>query len=172
MSLKALSIFVLGISPIFAIATPPVEVIGTCKNEKAVNSSVTMTKLINPGGAADEPDCDDHYQRSENNLTYGSIVCNNEAHLIINKQRIKLSTAQNYSINPSIKPGSSISPIAYWSLINFDNQSYLCISDPLSESGQGATFIQYYIVENIMSETPTVNYYFFDKEVMPLTSTD
>lgn len=116
MSLKKLYVIVLGImSPIIVMATPPVEVIGTCKNSKAVNLSVTMTRLITPGGSADEPHCEDHYQRTENNFTYGTIACNDDAYLIINNTRTKLSTAQNFSVNPSIKPGSPISAISKWS---------------------------------------------------------
>jgi len=77
-----------------------------------------------------------------------------------------------YSANPSIKPGSPISAISRWSTIEFRNKLYVCINDPLSDSGQGAAYIQHYIVENAYSGAPMVYYYFFDTEIMPLTSTD
>lgn len=173
MSLKKLYVFVFGLmSPFIVMATPPVEVIGSCKNDKAVNPSVTMTRLITPGGAADEPHCDDHYQRTENNFTYGMIACDDDAYIILNNIRTKLSKAQNYSVNPSIKPGSPISVMSRWSTIKFGTNSYLCIKDPLSDSGQGASRVQHYIIENAYLGTPIVYYYFFDKDIMPLTSTD
>lgn len=172
MSLKNLSIIILGmINSMIVMAMPPVEVLSSCKNEKAINAPVIMTKLKTPGGAND-PQCDDHYQRREGDITYGMITCQHEPYLIVNESRLKLSSAKNYSVNPSIKPGAPISIISNWSSIKFANQSYLCINDPLSESGQGATRTQYYIIENITSGTPVVNYYFFDKDIMPLTSTD
>ncbi len=155
-------------------ATPPVEVIGSCKNQKPVNTSVIMTQLISPKGVEDiEQGCDDHYEATINNFTYGSISCNNETNLIIKGNRYNLNSSINNSVNPSITPESEISAMANWSKIDFSNNSYICIDAPLSFSGDGANVHQYYIVENAYnSNTPIINYYFFNKDIMPMTSTN
>lgn len=49
----------------------------------------------------------------------------------------------------------------------------ICIDAPLSSSGDGANVHQYYIVENAYnSNTPIINYYFFNRDIMPMTSTN
>ena len=50
--------------------------------------------------------------------------------------------------------------------------TYLCILAPLSESGVGAALSQYYIIENAFNTNavPSVYYYFFDKDIIPITS--
>lgn len=173
MSLKQMITIITGIiSSQFAVAIPPVEVIDSCKNLTAANSLVTMTKLIPPDGLGDdEPDCIDHYESKINNLHYGYITCNNQTSLIINGSRINLNKSVSHSINPSIKPEGDISLFSNWWKIEFNKIDYLCLDVPLSTSGDGANIYQYYIVENAYkSGTPTVHYYFFNKDVMPLTS--
>jgi hypothetical protein len=175
MSLKQNIIFLTGIIiSQFAGATPPVEVIGSCKNSQAVNSSVTMTKLTSPAGLGDdETDCLDHYESTVGGFNYGAIMCNDESYIIVKGTRIKLNTAVNHSINPSIKPGADIAAVSDWRKVEFNSISYLCVSVPLSMSGDGADVSQYYIVENAYnSSTPIVYYYFLNKDLMPLTSTD
>jgi len=152
-------------------ATPPVEVISSCKNQQPVNSSVIMTKLSSPNGIEDvEQGCIDHYESAINNFTYGNITCNEETSLIIKGNRYNLSSSINSSVNPSITPQGDISPMSNWWKIDFSNISYVCIDAPLSPSGDGANIHQYYIVENAYNiNTPIINYYFFDKNIMPLT---
>ena len=76
------------------------------------------------------------------------------------------------SINPEIKPGVEFTNRALWYKINQDNNNYLCIRAPLAEQGIGATFEQYYIVENAfdLNSTPEIYFYFLDKDVVPITS--
>ena len=158
----------------FALASPPVEVFASCKNLVPVSSSVTMTKLLAPGGLGDdEPKCIDHFESTLNNFNYGYITCHDETSLIIKGSRINLKASVNHSINPSITPGGDISVLSYWWKIEFNNIGYLCIDTPLSPSGDGANVFQYYIVENAFNlDTPTIHFYFLNKDVMPLASTD
>lgn len=175
MSIKNLSLAILGIicSDLVFADLPP-EVIGSCKQHKANSSSVTYTKLISPEGLGDdETGCLNHAESTINSFNYGSIICNDENYLILKGSRINLNTAQNHSINPSIAPGDDISPVSKWSKIVFSNNNYLCIAQPLSPSGQGASVEQYYIVENAYNtSTPIIHYYFFDKDIMPMTDTN
>ena len=89
-------------------------------------------------------------------------------------KRIKLNTADNLSINPSMKPNSPIPSTAEWFRIDYSSAAYLCIKFALSDSGDGADVFQYYIIENAFNSTQPIklNYYFLNKNVMPLTSTD
>ncbi|KTD46924.1 hypothetical protein Lrub_1846 [Legionella rubrilucens] len=175
MSIKKFSIVILGtICTNLVFADLPPEVIGSCKQHKPVNSSVTFINIDPPEGLGDdEPKCLNHAESTENSLNYGSIICNDENYLILKGSRINLKTAQNHSVNPSISPGADIAPVATWSKITFDNNDYLCISMPLSPSGTGASVEQYYIVENAYNNsTPIIHYYFFNQEIMPTTSTN
>jgi hypothetical protein len=175
MSVRKNLIFILGFfSAQFAFADLPAEVIGSCKNAKAVNSSVTMTKLAPPQGLGDdETGCLNHFESTVNSFNYGSIICNNENYLILKSTRINLNTAQNHSVNPSVTPGADIAPGSSWAKIAFNNNEYLCIDTALSPSGNGDNVSQYYIVENAYnSSTPIIHYYFFNRDIMPMTSTN
>ena len=120
----------------------PVEVISSCKNNKAMRSSVTMTELVAPRFIETaEPGCEEHFENSIDNLTYGGILCANYGYIILNNQRIKLSNATNYSVNPAIKPGEVGAHLdlgADWWKIDFAGNTYLCIENALSETGRGA----------------------------------
>lgn len=151
-------------------ATPPVEVISSCKNSKAERPSVTYTELDGPIAAADEPGCDDHIETTEAGITFGGISCGNTSYLIINSTRLDLSKALNYSVNPAVKPKHRIPYTANWSKIDFNNNAYMCIEMALSDSGAGAGVSQYYVVENAFNSNPPIVYfYFFDKNIMPMT---
>ncbi|KTD76554.1 hypothetical protein [Legionella waltersii] len=157
-----------------AVSEIPVEVIGSCKNAKAVNPSVTVSELISPAGLGDdETGCLNHFESTKGTFNFGSIICNDENYLILQSSRINLNTAQNHSVNPSYTPGADIAPTSDWLKIIFNNLEYLCISVPLSSSGDGASVSQYYIVENAFnSSKPILHYYFFNREIMPMTSTN
>lgn len=153
------------------LAAVPVEIIGSCKNQRAVNDSVIFTKLISPSGRDDSPGCTDHFESTHGYLNFGAISCDDANYLILKSTRFKLSTAENHSINPAIAPGGNISPRAFWSKIVFNNVEYLCIEDELSPSGAGAEISQYYIVENAFNASePILHYYFFNRDIMPMTS--
>lgn len=172
MSLKLPSYLIIGFFLGFnAFATPPVEVISSCKNGKADHPSVTFTKLEGPYAAAEESGCDDHMETHEAGITYGGIFCGTTSYLIINSTRLDLDTAVNNSINPAIKPKHRIPFTANWSKIEFNSNAYLCLAMSLSDSGVGAGISQYYIVENAYNlNPPTVYFYFFDKDIMPVSS--
>ena len=175
MSIIRLSLLFLGILVAqTAISEVPVEVIGSCKNAKAANSSVTVSELISPEGLGDnERDCLNHFESTKGTFNFGSIICNDENYLILKSSRINLNTAQNHSVNPSYTPGADIAPTSDWLKIVFNNHEYLCISVPLSPSGDGANVSQYYIVENAFnSSKPILHYYFFNRDIMPMTSTN
>lgn len=172
MSLKQLFIFYFGILSFQVVnADIPVEVIGSCKNSKPVNSSVIVTKIIPPEGVDDETGCRNHIESTDGDFNYGGIRCNHINYLILKTSRFNLTTAINHSVNPSITPGADISQLAEWWKIKFNNIDYLCIDTPLSPSGQGADVSQYYIIENAYNtSTPILHYYFFNRDIMPLTS--
>lgn len=173
MSLKS-TIALLGIliSQI-TLADVPVEVIGSCKNVGAVNSSVTYTKMLSPLGMDDSSSCNHHIEITEEAFNYGAIICNNENYLILQGTRINLSTAINHSVNPSYQPGAAISQQADWAKITFNNIDYLCIDYEISPSGKGGGISQYYIVENAFNTSaPIINYYLFDRDIIPTASVD
>lgn len=152
-----------------SMAIPPVEVIASCKKEKAVRPSVTFTKLEGPYAAAEETGCEDHIETTQAGITYGGIMCGDTPYLIINSTRLDTSHAENYSVNPAINTKHRIPFTGFWSKIDFNNESYLCLEMALSDSGTGAGIPQYYIVENAFgTSTPIAYYYFFDKNVMPI----
>ncbi|HEM0351364.1 hypothetical protein [Legionella erythra] len=156
-----------------AYATPPVEVIDSCKNSKPAKGTVVMTSLPMPAAHEDQPGCMDHRESTINNFNYGQITCNDKTSLIVKGNRYDLDTAVNHSVNPSISPDGDILPLSYWWKIEFNNNEYLCINTPLSPSGHGANVMQHYIVENPSNTTtPVIYFYFFDKEVMPITTTN
>ena len=157
-----------------ATSEVPVEVIGSCKNAKAVNSTVILNELIAPAGLGDdEPDCLNHFESTKGTINFGAIICNDNNYLILKSSRINLNTAQNHSVNPSYSPGADIAPTSDWLKITYNDNEYLCISVPLSPSGDGANVSQYYIVENAFnSSKPILHYYFFNRDIMPIASTD
>ncbi len=157
-----------------AFSEVPVEVIASCKNGKSARPSVTLKNLTAPAGLGDdEPNCMNHFESNEDGVSIGSIICDDQNYLIINKERINLNTAINHSINPSVKPGADIDPTSEWYKIIFNEENYLCINVPLSSSGDGANISQYYIVENAFNQKkPILNYYFFNKEVSPISSNE
>ncbi|KTD60887.1 hypothetical protein [Legionella shakespearei] len=168
---KFSSLIILLITSPLVQATPPVEVISSCKSGKADRPLVTFTQLEGPYAAAQETDCDDHIETTEAGITYGGISCGTTSYLIINSTRLDLNNAENYSVNPSIKPKHKIPYTAHWSKIEFNSNAYLCLEMSLSDSGVGAGISQYYIVENAYNlNPPTVYFYFFDKDIMPVSS--
>lgn len=158
----------------YSFAQLPVEVISSCINNKAVRPTVTVTKLIPPRFIeTEETGCEDHFENSIDNLTYGGISCNNYGYIILNSHRIKLSDANNHSVNPAIKPGQLGDRLDLgvdWWKIDFDNNSYICVEAALSTVGDGAANNQYYIVENPYSANPTLNFYFLTDDIMPIKS--
>ncbi|HFF3339566.1 TPA: hypothetical protein ACJEN3_002146 [Legionella pneumophila] len=114
MSIKNLSLVILGtICSNLVFADLPPEIIGSCKQHKAVSTSVTFTNIAPPEGLGDdEPGCLNHAESTVNSFNYGSIICNDDNYLILKGSRINLNTAQNHSVNPSIVPGYDISPIS------------------------------------------------------------
>lgn len=171
MSLKSQILITALLFGVNAFAIPPVEVISSCKSGKADRPLVTFTQLEGPYAAAQETDCDDHIETTEAGITYGGISCDTTSYLIINSTRLDLNNAENYSVNPSIKPKHKIPYTAQWSKIEFNSNAYLCLEMSLSDSGVGAGISQYYIVENAYNTNPPIVYfYFFDKDIMPVSS--
>lgn len=117
------------------------------------------------------PGCVDHFEKITNNFTYGFQTCNNIVNLIIKGSNYNTETSENLSVNPNVKPGGEIFSTAQWWKIEFNNNAYLCIDNPLGSSGQAGDVSQYYIVENAFnSNTPILHYYFFNREITPIDS--
>ncbi|MGQ3892192.1 hypothetical protein [Legionella sp. CNM-4043-24] len=154
-------------------AAPPAEVISSCVNNHAVSPTVTIDALEQPRLIEmPETGCEDHYENSIDNLTYGGIFCNDYGYITLNNQRIKLSDAVNYSVNPAMKPGEKGDKLdlwARWFKIDFSNNTWLCIVSAPS-SGDGGSEAEYYIVENPYSSSPILNYHFFKDDLIPAGS--
>lgn len=131
-----------------------------------------MTALPEPVKSTDEPNCNQHYEASINNFDFGHITCNDVTSLIFNGNRYALSSAVNYSANPSIEPGiSGILALSNWWKIEYNNIAYFCLNTPLSPSGDGDNVLQHYLVENVFNNgTPALYFYFFNKNIDPISS--
>lgn len=155
------------------MASPPFQVLQTCINMKPYNEKITINRLEGDGVADKSlPGCQEQYDRILNGHAFGTLNCNDKFYFIINDKKIDPELSHNMSINPEIKPGIEFTNRALWYKINQDNNHYLCIRAPLAEHGIGATFEQYYIVENAfdLNSTPEIYFYFLDKDVVPITS--
>lgn len=151
----------------------PFETLRSCIDHKPKNESIKLTDLDREGvSEINEPNCEDQYNRRYKGHLYGTVTCNDTFYLIINDKKIKLDTAINMSINPEIKPGYPFSIRSFWTKIDQNNKSYLCIQSALAESGTGSALSQYYIIENAFDSAaiPVVYYYFFEKDIVPITS--
>lgn len=171
-------------------AIPPWEVVDACRNNRVMAAGMTIKKMLQPsahgwddGGFFCAKDrCYVEIEAISDNIHYGSSECHEdssspvsqryheEPSVFINGYNLLLEKAINLSINPYIGPGGAISSHAEWLKIGYRNHTYLCIDDALSDSGVGAARVQYYIIENAMPfDVPTVYYYLFETDVMPLT---
>lgn len=154
-------------------AQPPFEVLRSCIDEKSYNNQVTIN-IKDDGSYADnhEDNCEERFEVSFDNTMYGFVICADISYLVVNEHKINLQNAENRSVNPEIKPGMLYPTDTSWSKIDFKNQSYLCLNGPISRSGTGSNIGQYYIIENAFDKniTPIIYYYFFNKEITPITS--
>jgi hypothetical protein len=157
----------------YSFAQPPFEVLRSCVDEKPYNNKVTIhTKEDGSYTDNHEKNCEEPFEVSFDNKTYGFVRCADIPYLVVNGQTINLEKAENRSVNPEIKPGMLYPTDTSWSKITFKNQSYLCLNGPISRSGTGSNIGQYYIVENAFESNtkPTIYYYFFNKDIIPITS--
>ena len=154
-------------------AQPPFEILKSCVDRKAKNSSISVAEFVDGLVAKiNQPNCENQFNQIINDRLYGMVTCNDIFYIIINNKKLKASAAINMSINPEIQPGDIFSNRASWYKIDQDNKSYLCIFSSLSEQGAGSSRNQYYIAENAFTDAkkPILYYYFFDKDIMPITS--
>jgi hypothetical protein len=155
------------------LASSPFQVLQTCMNGKPYNSKITMIEIEGEGQNENPLEgCEDQYDRIYQNKSFGTLTCQDKFYLVINDRKIDPALAENYSINPEIKPGTFFTPRAIWYKIDFENKEYVCIFAPLAEQGIGGAYNQYYIVNNAFDNTltPQLNFYFFDKNIAPITS--
>jgi hypothetical protein len=152
---------------------PPFQILRTCINGKPYNDGININ-MIEGAGPADKslPGCEDQYDRIFQGHAFGTLSCNDKFYLVINDKKIDPALADNFSINPEIKPGGDFTPRAIWYKIDQDEKAYLCIYAPLAEQGIGASYNQYYLVENAfdINTVPELYFYFFDKDIAPITS--
>ncbi|MDX1838860.1 hypothetical protein DIZ81_13960 [Legionella taurinensis] len=156
----------------FAWATPSIEILQSCKNAEPANNSISMEELDAPGVEQTvEAGCEEKYELTYNHQKFGSITCNNEGYLIINSNRIKLTSAANFSVNPAVKPDTPLLLTAQYWKITKENESYLCVASAIDQSGSRSGSAQYYIAENAFNSDPvSLYFYYFDRESLPLTS--
>lgn len=150
-------------------AMVPVEILQSCKNTEPANATITM-RLLDDAGLSDKKDinCSKQYESTIDNQLYGWATCDNKAYLIIANRKFSTESAQNYSMNPSVKPDIPIISHPLWYRIDKGDKSYLCLLSPLSDTGSAANSWQYYIVEDAFEVGKTeysISYYFFDKNV-------
>lgn len=159
------------ISPTWAL--PPIPVLRTCVDNEPYNEQVSMSEL-DGNGFADKSlaGCEDQYDREVNGHLYGTLNCNNKFYLLVNDKKIDPSLAKNMSINPEIKPGDEFTIRSIWYKIDFEKKEYICILAPLSEAGVGSSSKQFYIIEQAFDpkKNPELYFYFFDKNIVPITS--
>lgn len=154
-------------------AQPPFQVLRTCMDLKPYDNENKITRLDGAGYAAKSMDgCEDQYDREINGHIYGTLICNQKFYFIINDKKIDPELAVNRSINPEIKPGIEFTTRSLWYKIDHIGKEYICIYAPLAEQGVGASRIQYYIIEYAFDKkrTPQVTYYFFHRNIAPITS--
>lgn len=154
-------------------ALPPFQVLRTCIDLEPYDNQIKITRLDGEGYADTSMEgCEAQHDREINGHIYGTLMCNQKFYFIINDNKIDPELADNRSINPEIKPGVEFTTRSLWYKIDHDNKEYICIYAPLAEQGVGASHVQYYIIEDAFDKklTPQVTYYFFDKNIAPITS--
>lgn len=155
-----------------AFALPSFEIIRTCIDNAPYNEKIKYTRL-DGGGVTEQPikGCENQYHRLIDGHTYGTLTCNEKFYFIINDKKIDPGLAENYSMNPEIKPGVEFTS-SLWYKIEYENKSYLCVFSSLSQHGIGSAYNQYYLVENVFDNhlIPKLYYYFRDKDVVPIGS--
>ncbi len=155
-----------------AQAIPPFQILRTCMDLKPYDDKTSINMLEGEGMAEKSLDgCSDQYDRLYDGHAFGTLTCDNKFYLIVNDKKVDPKFANNMSINPEIKPGYIIQR-SLWYKIDRDKESYLCIYAPLSEQGVGSSYNQYYVIEKAfdVQSTPEAYFYFFDKDVVPITS--
>ena len=173
LNMNLIKILVLTIYANLSFSAPSFEVLRSCMDNKSYNDKIALTMLDGDGVAEKSlVGCQDQYDRIIDNHSYGTLTCNEKFYFIINDKQIDPELSENYSINPEIKPGEEFTHRAIWYKIDFQKNSYLCIRAPLSEHGIGASYNQYYLVENAFDKklSPKLYYYFFDKDIVPIGS--
>lgn len=164
-----LTIFTIFINPTFA-AAPPFEVLRSCIDINPYNDQIVIKRLEGAGMAEKSMEgCEDQYDRLIDGHVFGTLTCNEKFYFVINDKKYDPELAKNYSINPEIKPGVEFSK-EIWYKIDYEKKAYLCIYASLSDSGIGAAYNQYYIIENAFDKNPELYYYFFEKNIVPITS--
>ncbi|WP_172458329.1 hypothetical protein [Legionella quinlivanii] len=159
-------------------AIPPGEVVDACRNNMSMGAGMIIKKMPQPGAhwwddgglfcAKDR--CYVEIETIGDGIHYGTSECHEDSAVFINGYNLLLEKAINLSINPYIGPGGMISRHAEWLKIVYREHTYLCIVEALSDSGAGAARVQYYVIENVMPfDIPSVYYYLFETDVMPLT---
>lgn len=149
------------------IAMPSVDILQSCKNTEPANKSIMM-KLLDDAGPAENTDenCNNQYISLIDGHFYGWGVCNKKPYLIIAGKKYNTETAQNYSMNPAIKPTIPIISHPLWYRIDKGSKSYLCLLSPLSDTGSAANAWQYYIIDDAFDANKKehdIYYYFFDQ---------
>lgn len=154
------------------VAEPSFEILNSCLHGKPENRHIIVTRLEG-GGFSPKPvnDCDEPYEIHSGNHLFSYFSCNEKDYLLISDQKYFIESSINRSVNPEVKPTLFYPHLSKWMRIDDDTQSYLCIASPLSQSGVGANERQYFIVENAFkpTEKPVIYYYFFTKNVYPVT---
>ncbi|HAT1872385.1 hypothetical protein SCQ05_15755 [Legionella pneumophila serogroup 1] len=173
-------LFLLGIVlSLKLMAIPPGEVVDACIESIAIDYGMTFTEIAHPtgkeeelceGGPAFDRECYMDMDIISENIHYGRSECCGVPSVFINGHNLSLKNAQNFSINPYIKPGAPLSVHALWFKIGYRKKTYLCIVQPLSEFRVLTSGEQYYIIENVMPfDIPVLYYYLFETDMMPLT---
>ena len=150
-------------------AMPPYKVLQTCKDQKPYNENITYRELGDMHFTqANDPECEDKiYNIGETKDEFFQYRFCEKDYLVIHGKDVDISKAMDLSVTGVVYPHYLIPHASSWSKITYENQAYLCISGPLSQSGYGAANLQYYIIEHAFDfdAPPSLYFYFFNKNI-------
>src|SRR5271170_1310795 len=89
------------------IATPPFEVMFSCRDSKAYSGDMKMTEMHGESVgdyAGVDPGCETQRMMLFENKFYGSTICADKDYLIVNSKNLNVGEAQNNSSHPDIVP--------------------------------------------------------------------
>ena len=145
---------------------PPKEVINSCHQDKAINSTIKLTELSGlysydkekVSNCSDNPDLD-IIGVEINNRSFYQGHCGDKIYFLTGNRKFDLKKSINHSLDISIEP-NGVLYISNWYLIQYGNKNYICMASALGPNGWAAAVGQYYVVENGFEENKPLRIYF------------
>lgn len=156
---------------------PPKKVIESCREDKAIDSTVkfkTLWVMYNIKNEDVKSICPkEQYKDIIGVKTHKRFFyqehCDSKEYFLANKRRFSLEKSISHSLSPEIEP-YGVGYHSQWYLITYKNKKYICMSSGVGENGWAAAATQYYVVENAFDEHLPLKayFYFFDKEFIDI----